>query len=83
MKPKHFQSKSEAPCFSRATGRTVNWRTVFAVAAAMRKLQPTRLLGPARLKQWVLSVQPEKQVGQKIHIQIRSRPPAATGKLPE
>jgi hypothetical protein len=65
---------STAHCLSRATGKTVNWRTVFAVAAAMRKLQPTRLLGPARLKQWALKVNPEKHPANKITVKITPRP---------
>ena len=49
---------SLARCFSRATKKPVNWRTVFAVAAAMRKLQQTRLIGLARLKQGAFMIPP-------------------------
>ena len=65
---------STAHCLSRATGKTVNWRTVFAVAAAMRKLQPTRFIGPARLKQWALTVDPDKHPANKITVTITPRP---------
>ena len=75
---KDFQKKSPpsaAHCFSRAARKTVNWRTVFAVAAAMRKLQLTRLTGPARLKQWALTVHPDKHPAGKITLRISPRSP--------
>lgn len=49
-----------ARSFSRATRKPVNWRTVFAVAAAMRKLQRTRIAGSARLKQGAFVIGPLK-----------------------
>jgi hypothetical protein len=58
--PKSSRPSLPARCFSRATRKPVNWRTVFAVAAAMRKLQRTRITGSARLKQGAFVIGPLK-----------------------
>jgi hypothetical protein len=58
MEDQNSQTTTPAPCFSRATKKPVNWRTVFAVAAAMRKLQQARLIGLARLKQGAFFIPP-------------------------
>jgi hypothetical protein len=75
---KNFSHKPVPPTparsFSRAVRKAVNWRTVFAVAAAMRKLQQTRLAEPARLKQWALTVRLDKRPGDKPTVKVAIHP---------
>jgi hypothetical protein len=71
---KHVPS-APARSFSRAVRKAVNWRTVFAVAAAMRKLQQKkRLTEPARLKQWAVTVRLDKRPGDKPTVKVAIHP---------
>jgi hypothetical protein len=75
---KSFSTKHVPPAparsFSRAVRKAVNWRTVFAVAAAMRKLQQKRLPEPARLKQWAVTVRLDKRPGDKPTVKVAIHP---------